>query len=433
MSKTFCVLPWLHAATLPDGTVQLCCVASSGSGINVNSQKLTDYWQSAYVKDVRLHMLAGQDVPACRNCYAEEATGCQSQRLVENRVWRERLGAAAIQELVEQTRPDGSLNAPLQYVDLRLGNTCNLQCVMCQPRESSRWLPAAQSLVSLCRNEGLKVQLASAAAIEPSRFDWSRTGAFWDDLRSFLPGVKEIILAGGEPFLVKEQFEFVKACCELGEADHIRLRYHTNATVFPEQMVPYWRQFDRVHFLVSVDGVGDVANYVRYPSNWCEIDDHIHRFDSIGGNTFTSFLFTAHALNVFHLPDVYDWADESGFRTRKWFAHLQDYVSVGLVHNPPYQHIAVLPAAYKRIVSERLEACLNGRLANQASDKVRALIAVVDETDRSEHLPALLEYITLLDTTRGTSLGRTFPALASHLHDAQERTRPPIECTLSDS
>jgi len=416
-SKTLCVLPWLHAATLPDGTVQLCCVSSEGSGINVNTQTLADYWHSDYVKDVRRRMLDGQKVAACRNCYAEEANGCRSHRLVENRVWSERLGATAVDELLGQTGSDGALDAPLQYIDLRLGNTCNLQCVMCQPRESSRWLPAAQKLIPLCRDGALKDQLASAATIEQSSFEWSKTGAFWEHLRSFLPGVKEIILAGGEPFLVKEQFEFVKACCGLNEAHHIRLRYHTNATVFPSAMVPYWKQFERVHFLVSVDGIGDVANYVRYPSNWPEIDKHIHHFDEVGANTFTSFLFTAHALNVWHLPDVFAWADRSSFRTRKWFENLQDYVSVGLVHNPSYQHVGVLPASYKRIVRERLETCMANELAGQRTEKVRSLVAVMDETDGSARLPDLAEYVRLLDATRGTSLARTLPELAAYLRE----------------
>ena len=44
-------------------------------------------------------------------------------------------------------------------------------------------------------------------------------------------------------------------------------------------MVPYWEQFEQVHFIVSIDGVGDVADYVRHPSDWEEIEANIRRFD----------------------------------------------------------------------------------------------------------------------------------------------------------
>jgi MoaA/NifB/PqqE/SkfB family radical SAM enzyme len=116
-SETFCVLPWVHAATLTDGNVQLCCVAGRGSGVNLNEQTLSEYWNSEHVRDARRRMLAGRKVKACQRCY---------------------------------------LTAPLQSIDLRLGNTCNMQCVMCQPRESSRWLPTARRLSELVEGRELK-------------------------------------------------------------------------------------------------------------------------------------------------------------------------------------------------------------------------------------------------------------------------------------
>jgi len=422
-SNTFCVLPWIHAATLPDGTVQLCCVASEGSGVNVNHQTLTDFWQSAYLRDVRKRMLDGEPVSACRNCYREERSGSRSHRIVENRVWRERLGEAAIDELVASTGLDGALTAPLQYVDLRLGNTCNLQCVMCQPRESSRWLPASKQMVVVCKDDDLASQLTAGAALDQTRFEWSRGEAFWKDLKQLLPGVKEIILAGGEPFLVKEQFAFVRACCELGEARHIRLRYHTNATVFPEGMAPYWAQFERVHFLVSIDGVGDVAAYVRYPSDWREVDANVRQFDAVGGNSFTSFLFTAHALSLLELPKVLEWVERSAFRSRRWFPHLQDYVSIGLVHNPPHQHVSVLPLEAKRLIKQRISSYLAERLAGQRTDKIEAVVTAMEESDNSRYLPRLRELVRLLDATRGTSFTQTFPDLASFLSTARQAAK----------
>jgi MoaA/NifB/PqqE/SkfB family radical SAM enzyme len=157
-SNTFCILPWIHAATLPDGNVQLCCVSGGGSGVNLNGQTLADYWNSAYIKDARRRMLVGQEVKACQHCYREEAHGYRSHRIAENEVWLRACGEHAIRELVSKTTADGTLDAAPQYVDLRLGNTCNLQCIMCQPRESSRWLQAATRLSELYQNEELRTE-----------------------------------------------------------------------------------------------------------------------------------------------------------------------------------------------------------------------------------------------------------------------------------
>ena len=413
-SKTFCVLPWIHAATLTDGSVQLCCVSGGGSGVNLNEQTLADYWNSEYVKDARRRMLAGKGVKACQRCYNEEAQGCKSHRLVENEVWQKRLGAEEIQQLVSSTARDGGLDAPVQYIDLRLGNTCNLQCIMCQPRESSRWLSTAQKLAELSHDRELKSLWDFKANIDNSNFEWYRNREFWANLQTFLPHVKEIILAGGEPFLIKEQFAFVRACCELGEAGHIRLRYHTNATVFPEEMVPYWDQFENVHFFLSIDGVGEVANYVRHPSNWDEIETNIRRFDSLGENTTTNFHFSTHALNIYHIPTVLDWADTSGLRNRKRFSNLQEYVHTGLVHYPSYQNIRVLPRDYKHLVTERIGEFLEKRLAEQSVDRLTGILKFMNSADHSDQMPRLVEYTTMLDITCGTDFFGTFPELAPY-------------------
>lgn len=412
--ETFCVLPWLHAATLTDGSVQLCCVSGGGSGVNLNEQTLSDYWNSEYVKDARRRMLAGRKVKACQRCYREEALGRRSHRIVENEVWRERCGDEAIEQLIGKTEPDGTLEAPVQYVDLRLGNTCNMQCVMCQPRESSRWLPTARKLSELAEDPELKETWDFKAAIDTNRFEWYRNPAFWSNLRTFLPNVKELIVAGGEPFLIKQQFAFVMACCEAGEAHHIRLRYHTNGTVFPEQLIPYWEQFEHVHFFVSIDGVGEVADYVRHPSDWEAIEANIRRFDGLGANTTTNFHFSTHALNVYRIPEVLDWADDSGLRNRRRFGSIQEYVHTGLVHHPAYQTIRVLPADYKQVVTNRIAGYMRTRLTGQALDGLTALLAFMNSEDHSEKMPTLVQYTTTLDGIRGSDLLETLPELAPY-------------------
>ena len=410
-ADTFCILPWVHAATLTDGNVQLCCVSGGGSGVNLNEQTLSDYWNSDYVKDARRRMLAGRPVEACRRCYDEESLGRRSHRQVENDSWRGRSGERAIRDLVEATAADGTLDAPIQYVDLRLGNTCNMQCVMCQPRESSRWLPTARRLSELVQDPGLKETWSFKAGINSERFRWYRNPEFWSHLRTLLPHVKELILAGGEPFLIKEQFAFVKACCEAGEAGHIRLRYHTNGSIFPAEMVPYWKQFEQVHFLVSIDGVGDVADYVRHPSPWAELEANIRQLDGLGENTITNFHFTTHALNVHRLPEVLEWADGGGLRNRARFTALQDYVLAALVHHPAYMSVCVLPDDYKRAVSAHVAGYLERRLAGQPVDRLTGVLRFMNSSDRSKLMPALVEYTTSLDAIRGTDLLETLPEL----------------------
>src|SRR3954467_4134401 len=171
-SETFCILPWVHAATLTDGNVHLCCVSSGGSGVNLNEHTLADYWNSQFVKDVRRRMLAGKRVTACQHCYRLEEHGYKSHRLVENEVWQKKCGEEVLQQLIGKTAADGTLDAAVQYLDLRLGNTCNLQCIMCQPHESSRWLPTARQISDLCQDRELKNDWTFKANTNTSHFEW---------------------------------------------------------------------------------------------------------------------------------------------------------------------------------------------------------------------------------------------------------------------
>ena len=411
-SETFCILPWVNATTVTDGSVSLCCVARDASEIDLNKQTLTDYWNSDYVKTARRHMLAGERVKSCERCYTEEAHGYKSLRLVENEAWKKRCDVSAIQELIGKTAPDGALDAPLQYIDLRLGNTCNMQCIMCRPRESSRWAQVAQKMNELSAEEHAPTEWHFSGAIETDRLQWYRNEEFWSDLKSHLPYIKEVVLAGGEPFLIKEHFEFIKTCCETGDARHMRIRYHTNGTVFTEELIPFWAQFEQVRFFISIDGIGEVANYVRHPTNWEEVRKNIARFDGLGENTTTIFHYSTHALNVYRIPNVLDWVNTSGLQNRLRFSNMQDYVPTSLVHYPEYQSVRVLPAGFKAIVTRRLRRYMETKLAGERVDKLTAILDFMNSTDESGKLPALIQYTKMLDQVRNTDFATTFPELA---------------------
>jgi hypothetical protein len=82
MKNTFCVLPWIHLATHPNGEVSLCCeVDNSSNGLahnnklnqkkrlNLNENSIENILNSDSFKDVRLKMLDGKIPDACKGCF----------------------------------------------------------------------------------------------------------------------------------------------------------------------------------------------------------------------------------------------------------------------------------------------------------------------------------------------------------------------------
>ena len=151
--STYCSLPWIHLATHPDGGATLCCVSDHRGGasrarnlnpvtyLNLNDTKIDTIMNSDYYKATRLEMLNNIVPKSCERCFQEEANGVRSKRMEEN----EKLGftedmARAV------TQSDGTIPVNFKFVELRLGNLCNLRCRTCNPNSSTNWIQPYQKL-----------------------------------------------------------------------------------------------------------------------------------------------------------------------------------------------------------------------------------------------------------------------------------------------
>lgn len=170
----FCIQPWIHLASYNDGSVPLCCVATPEHGINLNTHTPVQIWNSKQFKQARLKFLAGEKLSQCSNCWREEESGIKSHRIIENYMWEKKLGHDFLQQLIDNTNPDGSVNHNPMTLDLRLSNVCNLQCVMCRPRDSSKWLSDSKKLGEIIISPMAKAdwQHKASSISNTDVFDW---------------------------------------------------------------------------------------------------------------------------------------------------------------------------------------------------------------------------------------------------------------------
>ena len=130
--KTFCPLPWSHLFVSTSGATKLCCVASK----NQSYRGLTN--NDSFNK-ARLKMLKGERPDECYDyCYKVEDNGGFSKRQEQLVEWPN--DQFTYQDAVNYTRTDGSImNKHIYDLDLRIGNTCDLACIMCGSINSSKW------------------------------------------------------------------------------------------------------------------------------------------------------------------------------------------------------------------------------------------------------------------------------------------------------
>jgi len=79
-NKTFCMAPWTHTFISPQLERRLCCASlekstnfkqyidSSGpDNKELKMLSLKEHWNSAYMKDIRVKLMSGKEIP--RMCY----------------------------------------------------------------------------------------------------------------------------------------------------------------------------------------------------------------------------------------------------------------------------------------------------------------------------------------------------------------------------
>ena len=393
-------------ATWTDGSALLCCVAKNSEKYNLNDHTVKEIWNSEHWKDARKKMLAGEKVSACDHCYKEEAAGIRSHRINENVLWTRELGKEKIDSLIEATQEDGTLDEDLVTLDLRLGNTCNLQCVMCRPQDSSMWLKPGKKLVDILATDA-KWDWKHKIDIDTTKFEWYKKENLWQEFEPMFANIRHMIFAGGEPLLIKEHFRLLKRLVETGHSKHINLRYHTNGTTLPQEILELWKEFSYVELMVSLDAWGEHHDYVRYPADWSIILNNLKTLDNTPDNIEIKILCTVHALNIFYIPEFANNLLNCNFK-KIGMRHHNGLFHAGTVHWPRYLCTQVFPKEIKKQIRDKWESNTTLYELPQWKDKISQQLNFMDQEDLSELYPQFLDYIQGLDTVRNTSFKDTF-------------------------
>ena len=410
ISDTFCIKPWVHMATYTTGDALMCCVAKESAG-NLNKDTITQIWNGDHYKQARLKMLKGEKVSACTKCYDEEAGGVKSHREIQNHLWIEEegdneghIGRSRLEALLDiDTDDDGTLHSSPISFDFRLGNTCNLQCVMCGPKDSSKWVSLAKKLGQIDK-------------WDTSKFNWVENESFWNEqFLPLLPNIKHLILAGGEPMYLKQHIPLLEKIVEKGHAKNIKIRYHTNATITPTNRIfELWNEFKHIDLSMSIDCYEDKNSYIRYPDRWNDIIDTLHMVDNTPDNIGPRMNCTINSINILYMPEFVEWIQNQKFVKigKQNNSPLRGLPFIGYVHGPTYMNCKVLPKNIKEVIVKKYDDWYNS--FSEPWYGLNQIYAVKDfmmSEDKSKHFGEFKKYIQKMDDIRGTKFDKTFPEL----------------------
>jgi len=443
-TSTFCVLPWIHFATRPNGDMRLCCSANaSGAGKNheVGLVKMEDgrpanfsrdtpmqAWNNSYMKSVRTTMIDEQIPISCTKCFDEEKKGVVSKRVWETMTWdRDGLN---IPELIRQTSEDGIVPENLVYLDLRLGHTCNIKCVMCSPHDSSQWVKDQKKLMPLLTNKDVIDQLAW----DKKNFNnkWHEKETFWEEIHQQIPNLKQVYFAGGEPLMINEHKKFIEEIIRQGYQNQILLRYNSNGILVDNDLIGLWSKFKKVKFAVSMDACYERDEYIRYPTKWDVVEKNLRMLDETPDNIQTSIATAIQIFNIKHLPDFMKWKITSKFKKLN-LGNVPGGVQMGgglvnmhLLYIPTFLSIQILPKEDKLEIHEIFKEFKDWLWNNYRQDdefwkinpygwkRWEAVLNHMDAQDNSYLLSGFKEYVNKLDNIRNLNASLIFPEL-SHL------------------
>ena len=335
----FCVLPWVSLETSPIGTVRPCCLAddeivdNAGDKFNLATASFTGIQNSNSMRNLRQEFIDGRQPQTCRKCWREERSGRTSKRMhTLNRL--------------KHMLPDQEWTAdakPLMFLDLKLGNICNLKCRICGSWSSSTF--ATEELQWLRHNEDRKSNYHYHMLRQGA---WPRENpTFCNEIDQVLDQIQYIEFTGGEPFMIQEHFDMLQGIVDRGIAGRVEIHYNTNGTQWPENASAIWQHFKTVEIAFSIDDVGERFEYQRSNAVWKEVCDNIERFRTLRSqhaNIQLQVCSTVNVFNVYYLEELANWINTQDFNFIYW----------NMMHEVYYFSIATLPELAKSSITDRL-------------------------------------------------------------------------------
>jgi organic radical activating enzyme len=354
MSKTFCSYPWRHLYVHTTGHQKICCMSEDNitkqdgyHQFNMKQDQILDSWNSEYMKQIRLQMIAGEDIINCKKCVTAEFQGLQSMRTVDNK-----------EKWISSTNQDGSVNHLPTDLELHFGNTCNLHCKMCSQqfshmigKELLRMGEADPEFLQWVKKEsGVLNNWTGELDIE---YDWYKNEKVKKSIFEHVSkNVNRLVVIGGEPTIIKEFYELLDYCNTNGTLQNKSLCITTNMTNTNKNLSTWLGSVKNFMIHASIDGLAERNRYIRYPCDWNSVLKSLEFYKKTiknYNNGYLSFAPAIQLLNIDQLPEL------CNFFIDNFISKNCSIAWISQVRYPLVCDYAILPTDYKLKIADKIE------------------------------------------------------------------------------
>jgi MoaA/NifB/PqqE/SkfB family radical SAM enzyme len=288
-----CAFVFNSIALSESGKISNCCA----SGLRIPQVSIDDSIESIInnplLVEIRESMLVGKEHTACNFCWKNEKNGVKSEREYSFEKIK------TTQFLPQVTNND------IKYLDLFLGNKCNLACRMCYPISSSLLSSQMRKIYpNLTYKDTTLTDIDKQKILE---------------IIDNAPNLNRMHLWGGEPLIIDFFDELCEHLISTDRAKNIQLDISTNLQTNIERKFEYLKHFKKVGLSISIDGLDDTYEYIRWPGNFNKVIENV-KILSGNKNIHQYIQCVVQNLNVHNLTDFIDKISEFDYC---WYAFVE--------------------------------------------------------------------------------------------------------------
>lgn len=271
--KLFCYNPFVNIFFNINGNAVACCRSHKNILGTYPDQGIKEIWFGEKYEKMREHMHHNDLSMGCEYCKVQ---------LKSNRFH-------AIPSMAPEKYASDKSGIYPRTVELELSNKCNLQCIMCTGKQSST----------------IRKHRDKLPPIESPYDD-----EFVEQLKEFIPYLKNMYFYGGEPFLIDIYYKIWEQVIKINPK--IRLFAVSNGTIFNEKIEKLLKATN-FNVIISLDSLRkERFEHIRKGARFETVMHNINKFSSlVMGNL--SISHTPTQINWDDTPDIINFCNQKGY------------------------------------------------------------------------------------------------------------------------
>jgi len=346
---------------------QQCCLRLDSYSNTAGS----DIWNDSRL--VPLRELNNKNIwsDGCWSCQGNELSGLTSFR----------------SGMLEKFGERKNLSGP-QRLDLMFDISCNLACRTCGPGSSTYW------------QRHLKENNIPFIAKSPI----SKVNEMIQVLKNLdLSNLEMVVFCGGETLMGNAYWQVAEAIADMcaHSKEKITINFQTNGTQpINEKYFDIIELFHLVKLNISLDGIKDRFEYLRWPANWNQVVDNMLKLRSaLPVNVMFYIEQTISIFNLYYLDELQAWMQRNFHSNRLGPNKQGEYGnSVGYGN-----HLAWGPYGISNITEEYASAIRKTKYANLITNNWQ---------ENGSEITSMINEIKKFDAIRNQDWRKTFPEVA---------------------